>query len=85
MKERVVTAHIPQELAAEVDTLAERLDRPRGWIVKEALKRFVELEQERYQLTRDALRDVDSGRTEDHEAVERWASELLARQRSAHR
>ena len=37
METRVVTSHLPAELAEKLDGLAERLDRPRGWIVKEAM------------------------------------------------
>ena len=62
MADRVVTAHIPALLAREVDRIAERLERPRGWVVKEALTRYVELEQKRHELTQEALDDVDAGR-----------------------
>lgn len=31
MNTRVVTAHIPIELAKQVDELASRIDRPKGW------------------------------------------------------
>ena len=37
METRVLTAHVPIELANKVDELAERLERSRGWIVKQAL------------------------------------------------
>ena len=81
MAERVVTAHVPEALAREVDGLAERLDRPRGWIIKEALTRFVELERLRYELTLEALDDVDEGRLVDHSKVEAWAAEVGAKRR----
>jgi predicted transcriptional regulator len=76
MSDRVVTAHIPDTLAREVDRLAGRLDRPRGWIVKEALARYVELEKKRHELTLEALADVDAGRLVDHAEVEQWAAGL---------
>lgn len=38
---KVLTAHIPLELAGEVDALAERLDRSRAWIVKQALEEYL--------------------------------------------
>ncbi|SEQ52325.1 ribbon-helix-helix domain-containing protein [Sphingobium sp. YR768] len=34
---RVITAHVPTDLADQVDALAARLDRSRGWIMKQAL------------------------------------------------
>ena len=73
---RVMTAHVPVPLAEQVDQLATRLDRSRGWIVKQALSAFVEQEQHRYNLTLEGLADVDAGRTVDQDAVEAWAASL---------
>jgi len=73
---KVVTAHIPEDLAEKVDQLAERLERPRGWIVKQALSAWVEQEKERHQLTLEALADVDAGNVIDHQAVQAWADSL---------
>jgi predicted transcriptional regulator len=76
METKVVTAHVPVELAAKVDAIAERRDRSRGWIMKQALSAWVEQEEQRYRLTLEALADVDGGRTVDHDAVERWVDSL---------
>jgi len=76
MSTRVVTAHIPSELAEQIDQLAERLDRPKGWIVKQALMSWVELEAKRHQLTLEGLADVDAGRLVDHAAIDAWAKNL---------
>ncbi len=76
MATRVVTAHIPSELAKQVDQHAARLDRPKGWIVKQALSSWVALEAKRHQLTLEGLADVDAGRVVDHAAVQAWAKSL---------
>ena len=76
MDTRVVTAHLPAELAKKLDSLSERLDRPKGWLVKEAVKSFVALEEKRFRLTHEALADVDAGHTLDHAEVEAWAENL---------
>lgn len=76
MNTRVVTAHIPNELAEQIDLLAERLDRPKGWIVKQALISWVELEAKRHQLTLVGLADVDAGRLVDHASIDAWAKNL---------
>ena len=76
MNSRVVTAHIPLDLAEQVDLLAARLDRPKGWIVRQALASWVELEAKRHQLTLEGLADVDSGRVVDHASVVAWAKNL---------
>jgi predicted transcriptional regulator len=73
---RVLTAHVPAALAAKVDNLAEQLDRSRGWVVKQALTAWVELEERRRQLTLEALADVDAGRGVPHEEVTAWARSL---------
>jgi predicted transcriptional regulator len=79
MDTRVVTAHLPADLAEKLDDLAERLDRPKGWIVKEALASYVALEEKRHHLTLEALADVDAGRTLDHAEVEAWVAGLAKR------
>ena len=76
MPTRVLTAHIPIDLAEHVDQIAERIDRPRGWIVKQALSAWVLLEEKRHQLTLEGLDDVDAGRTVDHAEVEAWAKKI---------
>lgn len=76
MNTRVVTAHIPSKLAEQIDQLAERLDRPKGWIVKQALMSWVELEAKRHQLTLEGLADVDAGRLVEHAAIDTWAKNL---------
>jgi predicted transcriptional regulator len=73
---KVLTAHIPLSLAAKVDRLAARLDRSRGWIVKQALTAWIDQEDERSRLTHEALADVDAGRVIDHQAVQAWADSL---------
>jgi predicted transcriptional regulator len=73
---KVVTAHVPTDLAAKVDAIAARRDRSRGWIMKQALSAWVAQEEQRYRLTLEALADVDAGKTVDHEEVEKWAESL---------
>ena len=73
---RVLTAHVPVPLAERVDAMAERLERSRGWIVKQALASWIAQEDERDRLTHMALADVDAGRVNDHETVLEWADSL---------
>jgi predicted transcriptional regulator len=72
----VLTAHVPQDLAEKVDQVAERLDRPRGWIVEQALSAWLRDEDLRTRHTHEALDDVDAGRVVPHEAVLAWAASL---------
>jgi predicted transcriptional regulator len=73
---KVLTAHVPLPLAEKVDQIAARIERSRGWIVKEALCAWIEQEEERRQLTLEALQDLDAGRLIDHQAVQAWAASL---------
>ena len=76
MNTKVMTAHVPLPLAERVDQLAARLERSRGWVLKQALSAWVDQEEERRRLTLEGLSDVDAGDIVDHEVVEVWASEL---------
>ncbi|HWT70430.1 MAG TPA: ribbon-helix-helix protein, CopG family [Pseudomonas sp.] len=73
---KVLTAHVPKELADKVDLLAAKMERSRGWIMKQALADWVDLEEERSRLTREAMADVDAGRVIDHQSVQAWAESL---------
>lgn len=73
---KVFTAHVPLPLANKVDQMASRLERSRGWIMKQALSAWVAQEEERDRLTREALGDVDAGGVVDHSAVQAWADSL---------
>lgn len=76
MQTRVITAHVPSPLAEKVDQIAARLERPRGWIVKQALSAWVDQEEEHRRLTLEALADVDKGHVIDHQEIQAWADSL---------
>jgi predicted transcriptional regulator len=73
---KVLTAHIPLPMAEQIDLLSERLERSRGWIVKQALSAWLDQEKERERLTYEALADVEAGNVIDHQAVQAWAESL---------
>lgn len=76
MNTKVITAHVPLPLAERVDQIAARLERSRGWVVKQALTAWLDQEEERRRLTLEALADVDAGSVIDHQAVQAWANSL---------
>jgi predicted transcriptional regulator len=75
-KRKVLTAHVPIALAEKVDALAERLEPPKGWIVKQALTAWIDQEEERHRLTLEAIADADAGHVTDHQSVKAWANSL---------
>ena len=76
MQTKVLTAHVPLQLAEKVDRIAARMERSRGWVVKQALGAWIDQEEERRRLTLEALADVDTGGVIDHQAVQAWADSL---------
>lgn len=73
---RVLTAHVPLPLADKVDQMAARLERSRGWVMKQALSAWIAQEEERDRLTHEAMAGVDAGHVFDHQAVQAWAQSL---------
>ena len=66
---RVVTTKLPDELVSRLDEAADRIDRSKSWIVRQAVTEWLAEEQRRHELTLEALKDVDEGRMIPHEEV----------------
>ena len=85
---RVVTAKLPEDLILKMDEIADRIDRSKSWIVRQALTDWLAEEQRRHDLTVEALKDFEEGRTISHEDVlamveQRKRERRAARTRSA--
>lgn len=76
MNTRAITAHIPRELAEQLDKISDRIDRPKGWVIKQALTSWVELEEKRHQLTLEGLVDVKENRLVEHQSIKEWTANL---------
>lgn len=76
---KVITAHVPLELADKVEAMAARLERSRGWVMKQALAAWLDQEEERHRMTLEALADVDAGRVIGHQVIQAWAASLNSR------
>ena len=72
---RVVTAKLPEDVAARMDEIAERIERSKSWIVREAVVQWLDEEQRRYAMTMEAIKDVDEGRMIDHDDLKIWAEQ----------
>jgi predicted transcriptional regulator len=73
---KVLTTQVPLPLAEKVERVAERMERSRAWIIKQALSAWLEQEEERERLTQEALADVDVGHVIAHQDVQVWADSL---------
>ena len=76
MNTKVLTAHVPIPLAEKIDQIAARMERSRGWIVKQALSAWVDQEEERRRMTLEGMTDVDAGQVIEHQSVLAWAESL---------
>jgi predicted transcriptional regulator len=68
---RVVTAKLPDDLVTQMDEVADRIDRSKSWIVRQAVTEWLAEERLRYELTLEALKSVDEGRTLTQEEIEK--------------
>ena len=66
---RVVTAKLPDDLVSRLDEVSRRTARSRSWLVRQAVAEWVAEEQRRYELTLQALKSVDEGKSLSHEEV----------------
>ena len=85
---RVVTARLPDDLVDRMDEIADRIERTKSWIVREAVSQWLAEEQRRHELTLEALKGIDEGRTIPHDDVlamveQRKRERRKARTRSA--
>lgn len=76
MQTRVFTTHVPIPLAEQVDALAEQMERPRGWIIKQALKQWVDMETLKQAYVKKGLADVKAGRVATHGEMKEWIKGL---------
>jgi predicted transcriptional regulator len=80
---RVVTAKLPDDLVSRMDEIADRIDRSKSWIVRQAVTEWLAEEQRRYELTLLAMKSVDEGRSLTQEEVEKhFAARRKARSRA---
>lgn len=81
---RVVTTKLPDDLVTRLDEVASRIDRSKSWIVREAVNEWLAEEQRRYELTLEALSEVDESLTFSQEEIEKhFAARRKARLKSA--
>ena len=81
---RVVTAKLPEDLVLEMDEVADRIDRSKSWIVRQAVAEWLAEERRRHELTLEAMKSVDEGISFSQEEIEKhFAARRKARSRTA--
>jgi predicted transcriptional regulator len=75
-KTAVVTSRVAEETAEQLDRLAERMDRSRGWIIARAIEQYVAEEIELLDSLDEAERQIERGEYYTQEEMEAWIASL---------
>jgi predicted transcriptional regulator len=67
MQSQTTTVRLPEETLAQLDELAKGLGRPRSWVIKEAVNRYLEYEVWFRQEVQKGLDAIEAGNVVSHE------------------
>ncbi|AFI83777.1 CopG family ribbon-helix-helix protein [Methylophaga nitratireducenticrescens] len=73
----VTTVRLQAEVEHQLEAIASRLQRSKGWVINQALAEYIDkqqLEQERWQQTLDAMESAAKGKVVDASEVHNWLS-----------
>lgn len=71
----VTTVRFQAEVEQQLEVIAKRLHRSKGWVINQALSEYIErqqLEQDRWQQTLDAMESAAQGKVVDASEVHSW-------------
>jgi predicted transcriptional regulator len=71
-KSAPVSVRLQPALNERVAAIAEALDRPKSWVIEQAVKDYVALEEWRRSAIAEGLSAADAGRVVPHEDVAAW-------------
>lgn len=68
---RVTSVRLQDELSNKLDALATSMDRPKAWLIEQAIESYVDEQSWQIQTVEEALQDYRSGKAElvPHEQV----------------
>jgi predicted transcriptional regulator len=69
-----LTAHVTDDFVDEIDSIAVELERPRDWVIQDALRGYVSHRQEiqRWRETQEAIDAAERGEVVSGEEVFSW-------------
>ncbi len=79
--EKTISFRADAEKIAELDALAAAQDRPRSYLINEAITNYIELHAYQDELVRKGLEDVRAGRVVSHEDVVKRLKRKMGRSR----
>ena len=69
---RSLNVSIDPELDDRLSSVAETLDRPRSWVVEQAIKEFVDLQSWHLAAIDEGIQEADAGKLILHDDVIAW-------------
>jgi predicted transcriptional regulator len=65
-----ISTRVPEQVRDQVDQLAQALDRDRGWVIEQAIRRYLQDEQQFIQAVQRGRDDIAAGRFVEHDELE---------------
>ena len=79
MPSKVTSVRLDDETLARVGQMAEAMDRPRAWLMAEAIKQYVTREERFIQEVEKGVTAADEGRLIDHSDINaKWEAKRAA-------
>ncbi|GBQ45090.1 CopG family ribbon-helix-helix protein [Komagataeibacter europaeus] len=73
---QTVSVQMPTDLVEEMDRYGEGIERPRSWVMREAVADYLRREKAKDDATRVALKQADEGLFISGDAVKAWANSI---------
>ena len=67
------TIRLTPELDRQVAKIAKALNQPKSWVIEQAIKDFVAVQEWHLAAIDEGIRDADAGRVAPHDDVADWA------------
>jgi predicted transcriptional regulator len=67
-----ISLRLQPELNDQVSALAEALDRPKSWVIEQAVKDFVAVQEWQLAAIDEGIKAADAGRVVSHDEVAAW-------------
>jgi len=79
MEKQTISFRLDAEKVSDLDTLAKALDRDRSYLLNEAVRSYLEVQQWQIEQIDKALEQADAGKLIDHSDVRKMAAKWLRR------
>lgn len=71
-----LSVRLPADITAQVTALAAMLDRPKSWVIEQAVKDYVAVQSWQLAAIDEGIAQADGGKLIPHDAVVVWARSL---------